>query len=64
MRVVCSWCNKVIREGSSEHGVSNGICSECYREMLKELEAVKEWNRMIDMKGVRGNGRGTEIYNK
>ena len=35
---LCSWCNKVIKEGHEHFGISHGICKECHDEVLKEME--------------------------
>lgn len=34
MKVICSFCNTVIRPGNSEDGVSHGVCKPCYERIL------------------------------
>jgi len=33
---LCSWCGKVIKEGSEKLGVSHGICEKCHKEIMEE----------------------------
>ena len=40
-KVVCAWCNKVIRDGDYDTDVSHGICKECYENEIKKLDEMK-----------------------
>jgi hypothetical protein len=50
LRTICAWCGKVIREGSIKDGISHGVCSVCAKELLKEIEVVKEYNVSVGRK--------------
>lgn len=36
LRVVCSWCQKVLQEGAPEAKTSHTCCPECYAEHFPE----------------------------
>jgi hypothetical protein len=36
LRLVCSWCQRVMREGDAPTPVSSGICHACYQRVLDE----------------------------
>lgn len=38
MKLVCAWCQKVIREGPGKT-VSHGICPECARRVTRRVSA-------------------------
>jgi len=44
MRVICAWCKKIIKEGSTENGISHGICVECKKGCDKEIEEIRKYN--------------------
>lgn len=37
MKTICAWCGKLLREEPGE-GTSHGICPQCYRAFVEELE--------------------------
>lgn len=44
MRVICSWCGKIIVPGPDEYvEVSHGICEDCCKS---ELDKIKEMRRV------------------
>ena len=55
MKVICAWCEKVIRDGEVVDGqVSHGICDDCRHQVEKEFEAVKTHNARVSKKEKRG----------
>ena len=55
-RYICAWCaekgivtylNDIVFEGNKD---SHGICIECAKEMLKEFNAVREYNDSVGTK--------------
>jgi hypothetical protein len=38
IKVVCAWCDKVIKDAPEGAVVSHGICPECFRKVAKVLE--------------------------
>lgn len=40
MKIVCAWCQKDLgeKEPTADPSVSHGICEECSKEMLEEVE--------------------------
>ena len=36
MKIVCAWCQKVMKEGEGE--VSHGICKTCGKKVEKQVE--------------------------
>jgi phage FluMu protein Com len=41
MKLVCAWCNKVLRDGDSRI-VSHGICPVCKEEVIAEMNEYLE----------------------
>ena len=39
MKVICAWCDKVIKEGRKEP-VSYGICAKCHKKATAEINFV------------------------
>lgn len=39
-RVVCAWCDLVLREGSPDAKTSHGICSACASVLHAEMDAT------------------------
>ena len=39
VKLVCAWCNKVLKEGP-EDNISHGICQECRDKMYEEMGVV------------------------
>lgn len=55
-RYICAWCkcylNDIVYEGKDSHG----ICSECYKKFMKEMDELIEYNNKggkNDLKGYR-----------
>lgn len=40
MKCICAWCEKIIKDG--EEPSTHGICEECLKTELKELEKERE----------------------
>ena len=42
LRLVCAWCQLVLREGTPSARISHGICAACERRLLlREVEAER-----------------------
>ena len=37
IKVECSWCKCIIKEGHEHLGISHGICEICHNEIMEEL---------------------------
>ena len=46
--VICAWCQKILKEGAIDNGISHGICETCSEKMLKDLE-IGESNDLCTM---------------
>ena len=42
MKVQCAWCSKVIEEGNKDDQTSHGICPDCFKEIMKEVDETME----------------------
>jgi len=43
MKIVCAWCEKVIRDGDENKGVSHGMCQDCYKEQVIMLDETEHY---------------------
>lgn len=44
LKVVCAWCNKVLKEGPPTE-VSHGICEDCEKKVNAEIDAREAFNK-------------------
>ena len=40
VRLVCSWCDGVIREGLPGGIVSHGMCGECFTRVERQIDRI------------------------
>lgn len=48
MKVVCAWCNELLKCDLSDQAVSHGICDQCLAEQMKEYEPTPYEQVMAD----------------
>ena len=41
---ICAWCQKVMKKGDMATA-THGICPQCYRKLMKEVEEHKRKER-------------------
>lgn len=41
LRVICSWCQLLLREGSPDAKTSHGCCPSCVAKLNAELDALE-----------------------
>jgi len=42
MQCVCAWCGRIMREATNgEEAVTHGICAQCERVMMLELDEAE-----------------------
>jgi hypothetical protein len=42
MRVVCAWCDKLLKAGKPGDKISHGMCEECYTRNKAAIKRYKD----------------------
>ena len=48
LKVVCAWCDDVIRKGGPQATVSHGICPQCADDQRKQFGLPKPTSRRVE----------------
>ena len=55
LRVLCSWCGVVLREGTLGAPTSHGLCRSCQTTLERDLDAIPSCSPVLAGRTAAGN---------